>query len=351
MKKLIFTIVLFLSTFIAQSQSLVSAISQSVSNYQYVEPLDFGTVLNSSISSEVDTQLLWKVYKASDFSYVTCDKDYFFTFSSDHDSSGGAYYGRCYWGKGNNLDFTDFEYLGITKEGLQAETPYLLEFPSQTNKLYFYYHVVFDRGISAEDEQETRAQYSTTGGLLHDNIWNDADPINILGEDLPQDHTGYLKVWNIDGVLKGTHYKRQSLPSFITGEVQVSSTTNGQDWTRENILEIDLDNILGGTPDRFVFPSYGEYFKYNGQWFWIGTDQAKTGSSLTSATRGLILCKSNTDLELTEMIMRLDNGVYAVESWHPNYLGDDFIHLYGTNINDGTTTYKRLDLRFLINYL
>ena len=104
--------------------------------------------------------------------------------------------------------------------------------------------------------------------------------------------------------------------------------------------------------DRFFFPSYGEYFKRYGQWWWIGTDQAKTGSSLTSATRGLVLCKSNENLELTEQIRRLDNGVFAVESWHPKvFNGDNYCHLYGTDINAGTTKYSRFDLRELENYI
>lgn len=326
---------------------LNAVISQSSNLQDYVPPLDFGVVLDDSISTEVDTQLFWIAYKTSEHPDVTCDKTYFFTFSSDHDSGGGAFFGRCYWGKGNNLDLSDFEYLGITKEGLQAETPYILSLPEETNKLWMYYHVHFDRGISPNIEQETRGQYSTTGGLLTDAIWTDASPINVLGEDLPQDHTGYLKIWNVEGILKGTHYKEQSLPSNITGVAQVSTTINGQDWTRGDILDLETAADFG----RFFFPSYGEYFKYLGQWWWVGTDQAKTGSSLTSATRGLVLCKSNTDLELTEQIMRLDDGVFAVESWHPNYLGDDFIHLYGVNINNQTTTYKRLNLQFLLNYL
>lgn len=328
--------------------SLLQSIIQSSNGFQpYVPALDFGVVLDSSISPEVDTQLFWNVYKSSEHPDVTCDKDYFFTFSSDHDGGGGAYFGRCYWGKGNNLDLSDFEYLGIIKEGLQAETPFILSLPAQTNKLWMLYHVHYDRGISVNDEQETRGQYSTTGGLLHDVIWNDADPINVLGEVLPQDHTGYLKLWLINGLWKGSHYKQQSLPSFITGEVQVSSTVNGQDWTRGNILDLETAADDG----RFYFPSYGEYFKYLGQWWWVGVDQAKVGSSLTSATRGLVLCRSNTDLELTEQITRLDGGVYAVESWHPNYLGGDWLHLYGTNINEGTTKYMKFDLRFLENYI
>lgn len=323
---------------------LQQIIASSNSSVVYQPPLNFGVVLDDSINAEVDTQLFWKVYKAVDYPEVTCDKTYFFTFSSDHAALAD---GKCFWGKGNNLDLTDFEYLGIMQSGLQAETPFLLRFPDQANRLYLYYHVIFDRGISVNNEQETRAKFSTTGGLLHDSIWTDADPINVLGEDLPQDHTGYLKVYNVDNILKGVHYKEQIFGSNITGVVQVSTTVNGQDWLRGDLLDIETAADF----DRFFFAYYGEYFKYLGKWWWVGTDQTKTGGSLTSPTQGLVICKSNENLELTEQIMRLDNGVFDSVSWFGNYMGDNYLHLYGTNINNKTTTYKRLDLRFLINHV
>lgn len=322
---------------------LQKIISQN-SSYPISDMEGLRVVLEANESSNfVNNFLFFRPYLASDFPEVTCDKTYFFLYSSDHDASGGTFYGRCCWGKGNNLDLTDFEPLGVVKEGLQAETPFLLRLGTT---LYFYYHVVFDRGISVETEQETRCM-TTTGGLLHTATWTDTTPINVLGEDLPQDHTGYLKIWDIDGVLKGTHYKLQSLPGFITGQSQVSTTINGVDWVRG--LELDMDSFADS--DRFIFHSYGEYFKKFGQWWWVGTDQAKTGSSLTSATRGVILCKCGSDLDITEQITRLNNGDLAVESWHPYYDGSNTLHIYAGNINTGELKYSTYDLNQLENYL
>lgn len=329
---------------------LQNIISTSGSKPVYMPPIEYGVVLRGGIDTDLPTQLFVQPYIASEWPEIPCDKTYFFLMSTDHGRPLPKQ-DRSVWGKGNNLDLSDYEDIGVLNLSPETteleETCSLLRFPSQDNVINIYYQVAHERGISVNNEAETRCQY-TDGGLLHEDIWTKPDPINVLGEDLPQDHTGYLKIWNIEGVLKGTHYKEQSLPSFITGSVQVSTTVNGLDWTRGHLIDLDSAADEG----RFFFPSYGEYFKMYGQWWWIGTDQAKVGSSLTSATRGLVLCRSNESLELTEQIMRLDNGVFAVESWHPKkFPNENIIHLYGTNINEGTTKYMTLDLQFLINYV
>lgn len=319
----------------------------SSGNYSGFQDMKGRRTVITTEQSAGPTFLFFRPYLASEFPEVTCDKKYFFLYSTDHYSNIGG----CYWGKGDYLDCRDFVELGvIVAPGgtLQSETPFLVRFPDEPYPLKLYYHVQYDRGISPNLEQETRMKM-TTGGLLHTATWIDADPINVLGEDLPQDHTGYLKIWNVEGQLKGTHYKQQSLVSFITGSVQVSTTVNGQDWVRG--IMIDMDSYCDD--GRFAFPSYGEYFKKFGQWWCVLTTQAKVGSTLTSPTRGIILCKADETLQLISKVADLNGGNYEVSNWHPCLLSEDpdTLHIYGTDIIDQSVNYSTFDLRQLINYL
>lgn len=326
---------------------LLQSIANSGASAQFLDVVDYGVKIRAGDAGiNAPSFLFFEPYLAADYPEITCDKKYFFIYSTDHGA--GDANGACYWGKGDRLDLADFEELGVIISGLQAETPHIIREPGAARPIRFFYHVVFDRGISPNNEQETRMM-STTGGELHTATWLDADPIDVLGVDLPQDHTGYNKSWLFDGVRSATHYKEQSLAGNVSGTVQVSTTEDGgENWNRGHIL--DLYQAIG--PDRFVFPSYGDYLDLFGRRWWIGTTQAEVGSSLISPTRGLIIAKSNSLYQITEKVKDLNGGAIGVPSHYPKvFPGETVAHIYSGDIVERTLSYSTLDLRFLVNHV
>src|SRR5690606_13724923 len=96
-------------------------ISQSsIGEFQLASPIQNVLTLGTDVTPN---SIYWfRPYLSSEFPEITCDKTYLFLYSTDHDSGGGG--GGIYWGKGNNLDCSDFEELGLIIEGYQAETPF-----------------------------------------------------------------------------------------------------------------------------------------------------------------------------------------------------------------------------------
>ena len=197
-------------------------------------------------------------YKTTDFSKVVCDKEYFFLFSTDHDSNLGG----LFIGKGNNLDLSDFQYVGqIQIFGSQIETPRLVE---RNGVLFMYSHT--DSNESGNNNmQQTRVHtYSGLAAELQTiTTWVDGGrPLGIVGDD---NHTGYFNTYPNSSVGDiGIHITRGGLPQPCASSI---SSDGGYTYTR---LEEDIDSITGVETNYFAQLQDGRYFTYKGQQFWIG---------------------------------------------------------------------------------
>lgn len=318
---------------------LLQVISQSNNLY----PETDSTTLTEAllVSSLTSTSVYWfRPYLAADYPEVTCDKTYFFMWSTDHNSSGGIW-----WGKGNNLDLSDFTELGqVVASVYSNETPFLMRFSGNAEPLSLYYH---SDATDPENSgiQETRL-ITTTGGLLHTATWTDRG--NPLGSEAGDQHLGYFKAWD-NGVNKiGIHYKKGSNNStgFI-GEWQYSIlAADGYSVTRGDLFDVTA-NIDSGR--RYV-PSFGEFFKLYNQWWWLGTTESATlpfGSG--EETKQLVLAKANSNFEITQQLRVLNNGEFTEGTWEVNVEGFT-AHLYFNNLGTDVK-YATLDLVQLSNYI
>lgn len=301
----------------------------------------FTEVLTPSTDVTPDTILWFTPYLSALFPEIPCDKTYFFLYSTDHDSSDGG----IWWGKGNNLDLSDFVEISSTPIviGYQAETPFLYRFPNETEPIYLYYHT-FALDPSNSGHQETHL-ITTTGGELHSASWTDRG--KPLGSELGDDHTGYLKFWNNGVNLIGIHYKEGASPPNNIGVWQYSViASDGFTATRGGLF----DSTTHITSGRFVVPTYGTIFYLYGQWWWLGETETTTGLSLTSATKGLVLCKMNSDFEITEQVVELNGGDIGQYGFYP-YISGLTAHIYIGSVSSGAMKYTTYNLIQLENYL
>lgn len=256
----------------------------------------------AAIEAEVDVtsdSIFWFTpYLASDFPEITCDKKYFFLWSTDHDAGAGG----IWWGKGDKLDLSDFVEISASPifSGFQAETPFLYRFPLASRPIYLYYHT--DAADSSNTcnggGQETRLR-STAGGELHTATWTDEG--HPLGCSVGQNHSGYLRFWNINGTLRGNH----SLIGGIPSTWGKSTTTDGLSWTQESSY-LSYDVFL--ETNREWALSWGYVFEYYGQLYGFFNDLDDTvGFSLGSTPQGRAhLCRINENIEITELIKTFD---------------------------------------------
>jgi hypothetical protein len=171
--------------------------------------------------------LMWfKPYLASDYPEITCDKTYFFIYSTDHSEA----IGEIWWGKGNNLDCSDFEEAGrILTNAYAPESPFLIRIPSaecgDSEVIHLYYHTASDDPTNASKQQTHLI--TTTGGLLHSATWTQRG--TILGIVGSENHTGYFKLYKL-GVsnYKGIHLNISGIPQNYS----FSTSTNGRTFTR-----------------------------------------------------------------------------------------------------------------------
>lgn len=323
---------------------ILQVISQS-GNIYTKDIVGLRNILTPSVDVSTDTIAWFTPYLASDYPDITCDKTYFFLWSTDHDqTSPESAGGFVCWGKGNNLDLSDFEELGTIVSGYQAETPFLYIFPDNTRTIHLYYHTATsDPGNSGV--QQTRL-ISTNDSVLHTATWTDEG--RPLGTEVDDLHTGYLKFYDVDGTLKGTHYKQGSnAGTGYIGQWQHSvMDADGLGCTRGDLV----DNTTNVSANRRTIPSYGTFFKKYGQWWWIGETETNEGFSLTSETKGFAVFRSNSDLEFVEEIKQLDNGTLRLVGWNVYIIGDT-AHIYGGSPDGSPLKYATYDLTDLTAYL
>lgn len=275
-----------------------------------------------ALSTFTPSTIYWfSPYKASDFPEVTCDKNYFFLYSTDHDGGDGG----IYWGKGDNLDLSDFQELGLIIDGYQAETPFLYRFSGETRPIYLYYHTsITDPANSGI--QQTRL-ITTTGGLLHTATWTqETNPITPEGGD---DHTGYLKFWDNGISLKGVHYVTQILAGTSDGSQYYSTvSSDGLTLTRGEMVDIYSPSLPASRMNQLSFGRF--FYKYN-RWWWIGCTRRRYGyeniptpGTTTNIYIDLVLCRANSDFEVTEMVAKLYEGGRYWEC----YIEGDIAYLY-----------------------
>ena len=220
---------------------------------------DIQTVLNTSVFSATPMVMWFKPYLASDFPELTCDKRYIFIYSTDHASDN---IGGIYWGKGDNLNCSDFIEQGLIINGYQAESPQLVRIPSaecgDSNVIHLYYHT------NATDPTNSSKQLShlitTTGGLLHTATWTQRGLI--LGGLEP--HTGYLKV-SKQGIsnYKGIHLILGGAPQKYGISVSSTGRTYVRNAEFRRSAYLPADKQYKGVVGTFIFDLYGN------NW-WIG---------------------------------------------------------------------------------
>tara|TARA_B100000378_G_scaffold217927_1_gene181162 strand:- start:4603 stop:5571 length:969 start_codon:yes stop_codon:yes gene_type:complete len=283
-----------------------------------------------------DSIYWFRPYLASDYPELTCDKKYIFLYSTDHDSGQGG----IYWGKGNNLNLSDFEEVGLIIDGYQAETPFLMRFPQNDRPIHLYYHTTLNDPQN-NGHQETKL-ITTTGGELHTADWTyEGHPLGTFPED---QHTGYLKFWETQAGIIGTHYRKGSnAQTGYIGEWQYSTTVDGLTFQRGEIVNV-LDNIEG---NRRYVPSFGWFFEMYGKWWYIGSSESSVlPFGAGNETKQLIVAKSNSNLEFKKQLAILNNSQFT-RNWEI-YIEEEkeLAHLYLNEKEDGLF-YSTWDLKNL----
>lgn len=286
----------------------------------------------------------FKPYLASDYPEITCDKTYFFLWSTDHDQA-GAMDGGIWWGKGNNLDLSDFTEEALVIDGYQAETPKLWRFPGETRPIYLYYHTIQSNPINVGTAQETNLITTAGGNTLDAVTWTqESNPLGLNGGET---HTGYFNFWEQEnGDLKGTHFTGGSnLPVSLPDMVYSVLDADGLGVTRGS--SVDLENNI---PTGFYWsPSFGEFFKLYDKWWWLGTINDRTTGG---ADAELAIFEANSNFELTRLVSLLnqsDATSYARKTWSIYIdLNSKIAHCYLNNKFDSLwyTTFNLAQLQF-----
>ena len=288
-------------------------------------------VLQSGIEITIPSVLWFRAYRSIDFPTVTNDKDYFFLWGTDHSTQSG---GQIWWGKGNNLDCSDFQELGLIIQGNQSETPFALSVPNDADGdvFYLYYHVNVSSGILG---QHTRLM-TCSGGLLHNTTWTQrGEP---LGSVTGENHTGYfwVKKHPVD-IYRGVHL---TVGGF-SAEYKFSTATNPRVFARGATY-----NLTQGIQTGFeVKASHGEYFELYGQNWFIGTIEPFS-SIVSSIDKSLIIAKTDSNWQITEQLVELNTN-------SRNYMAlivGSVAYVYYT-IQDDKVWYDSVNLTFLQNYI
>jgi hypothetical protein len=304
---------------------------------------DYGLALTTNEVS-INSFYFITPYKAVDYPEVNCDKTYFFVYSTDHDDGAGA----IWWGKGNNLDLSDFQELGLITTGYQSETPVLMKIPTtesglQTDTIFMYYHTGTDDPANT-NAQETRL-LTCAGGDLHTASWTDrGNPLGLLeGES----HTGYFRIYKRGANdYIGTHITFGGLSQ----EWKYSTSTDGLTFVRGPKVDVRTSVNI----NYFAQPSDGMYFKYNGIQYWIGNAHPRKNSGIFDIDRKLILTRMDNGEfgKMTELDV-LNNG--TVNLRHGAYIENGIAHIYATyptvsNSGGDQIYYGKYDLRNINQY-
>lgn len=294
----------------------------------------YGDIENISLeitsgSETVLSSISWlNAFKTSDFPNIVCDKTYFFLYSTDHENPEGsetwADVGALMYGKGNNLDLSDFQEVGQILSGWQCETPYPLHVPQaicgDTEEFHLFYHTVQQDPVNTNSAQETRLITTAGGAELHNCVFTDrGNPLEFLSGDT---HTGYFIPYELSpGNYIGTHITESGLPQPWANSV----STNGRTWTRNEAI----DNYAGIEPGYFAQLSEGIYFeKYNQIW-WMGQIHPENGSQGIGDDRKLILAKATKIAGAITQVQLLNQGKTNVR--HSVKIEGDTAHIYITN--------------------
>lgn len=277
------------------------------------------------------TSLYWFTpYLSSKFPEITCDKTYFFLYSTDHDGGSGG----IWWGKGDNLDLSDFVEISSTPiiTGHQAETPLLVRFPNSHKKLHLFYHTW---GLEpGNNGQETRL-ITTNDDLLHTANWIDEG--RPLGFVTGQDHSGYFNYWHNGEQFIGTSYEKGATLPTYDGKWVYHTSQDGVTWARGGEVE-RYENI---DSDKRYGVSFNEYFKRGNQWYWLGTAVTRDNYAATK-NDFLILSKANSDFVITEQVAVLYTSEY-ISTWKI-YIEGNTAHCYLHHDNDDPLGYTTFDL-------
>lgn len=247
--------------------SLLNPQPISAEIYDLIRPLYAGTNISKS------GFYFFKHYETANYQNVVCDKKYFFLYSPDHDIGASG----LFWGKGDNLDLSDFVEVGLIHDGDQSETPWYIELDGVS---HLYFHTMATENGNNNKQQTRLFTYSGAAAELHLMPFVDSGrPLGIFGDD---NHTGYAKVYDISpNRVIATHIRKQGLPQPWARSV---STDRGLTFTREE----DIDTVTGIETGYFFKPSIGTYFNFNGfQWF-IGIIESDAGGG-----QKMIVGKSN----------------------------------------------------------
>ena len=285
---------------------------------------DFGEIstvvdtLEAGVDTTSTTIYWFRPYKSADFPEITCDKDYFFLWSTDHDP---AFVGGIYWGKGNNLDLSDFVEVGLMFNADQAETPFLYRFPDAVSgrKIHLYYHTI--NGSCSGQNSRLR---TTTGGDLSSLTWTqETDPISCQGSvnGVTQNHTGYLRFWELGSGLVCNHHFNGTVPLTF----QRGTTTDGLTFANLPIYSEYHPFIESG---RSYTLSWAECFKIRGEYYGLinSADDFNSFSGGTFSTGKLHLVKVNSSLEVTALLSTITGDVQ--QQGFDIYIEGTTAHLY-----------------------
>lgn len=249
-------------------------------NYLYGENKDMSIpkdVIDITTLSILPKDVMWfRPYLASDFPEITCDKKYFFLYGTDHSTAAG----QIWWGKGNDINCTDFAEQGIIlTNAYQCETPYLVRIPEAPEIICLYYHT--DASDPVNSSRQQTHLITTTGGILHTATWTQRG--TVLGGIEP--HTGYFKLYKLGAAnYKGIHVTTSGIPQNYA----FSTTPDGINFTRG--AAFDKSAFLDVTQQYKITTGY--MFNKYGKWWYIGNIAPVTFSGQTT----FCLIRLNDDL-------------------------------------------------------
>lgn len=222
--------------------------------------MEFKLIFNPSDTS-ISTLLWLRIYKSSDYPMITTSKDYFVTWSTDHDSGAGG----LWWGEMDDLEFNGFVELGQIYDSTsdfgatsQAETPELLIIPDSVSgytnsQVHLYYHMFQPTGFQAR--QETHLM-TCDGGVLHSATWTQR------GSQIPfgtgDTHNGYLRPYTRAGGDYVGYVFRSTSVDNPPSERYIVTSVDGHTWVKQEIVD---KNAIYGT--GFYNPCYTIIFEYN----------------------------------------------------------------------------------------
>lgn len=309
---------------------------------------DKGVKLYGSVDVSPTIFFWFRPYLASDFPEIVCDKKYFFLYSTNHAGETEDYYGGVWWGKGDNLDLSDFvEVAQVLPSEYQIETPFLIRIPEaecgDSEVLHLFFHP--NQSWPGESYQETRL-YTSVGGFTLDNVtWTDNG--TVLGLEAGETHTGYCKVYK-NGVSDYTaiHLTKggQTPQPFYT-----SFSADGRNWTRGDAINTQLG--LADLDWEYKSPN-GQFFSLYGKNWFIGAFQDITLDTIPYGRTLSMQCvltsvddidrfKSDGLLEIIDDSLWINWDVYIENGW---------AYCYGMN-TVSQLTYGRYDLRNLKKFV